>query len=101
MKELTTDDFDVFVKEQSKVVVDFWAPWCMPCQMLAPTLEDLDNEMDGLVFAKVNVDEHAGLAQRFGIMSIPTLVVFSGGQEVDRVVGVVPKDDLKRKLTAA
>jgi thioredoxin 1 len=101
MKELTTDDFDVFVKEQSKVVVDFWAPWCMPCQMLAPTLEGLDNEMDDLVFAKVNVDEHAGLAQRFSIMSIPTLVVFSGGQEVDRVIGVVPKDDLKRKLTAA
>lgn len=84
-------EFDTVVQEKSLVLVDFWATWCGPCRMVAPVMEALAEKYDGRVLvAKVNVDEEPALAQRFGVMSIPTVVVLKNGQEVDRKVGAMP-----------
>lgn len=77
------------------VLVDFWAEWCGPCRMVAPIVEELSNEMPGVKFAKVNVDENQRIAQTLGITAIPTLVLYKDGQPVDRVVGLLPKPQLK------
>jgi len=83
------------------VLVDFWAEWCGPCKMIAPTLDDLSVEMAGkLKIAKVNVDENREVAAQFGIRSIPTLLVFKGGQVKGQMVGAMSKTQLKEKLAA-
>ena len=76
---------------QETVLVDFWATWCGPCRMIAPILEEIADET-GLKIAKVDVDECGALAQQFGIMSIPTLMVFKDGQMVNKAIGALPKD---------
>lgn len=97
VKELTSENFDEFVKND-KVVVDFWAPWCGPCKMMGPIFEEAAGDVkDTVKFGKVNVDESSDLAQKFGVMSIPTLMFFRDGQAVDKVVGVLPKEDLVKK----
>ena len=100
--EVTTASFAAEVLQSPvPVIVDFWAPWCGPCRMLAPTLDAVEAELQGKArVVKVNVDEQQGLAVQFGVQSIPTLIFFKGGQLVRRVVGAQPKDVLiKHALT--
>jgi thioredoxin 1 len=81
--------------------VDCWAAWCAPCRAIAPIVDELAKQYSGkVVFGKLNVDENPETTQRFGVMAIPTLLVMKDGQEVDRVVGIVPKNQLEAKVNA-
>lgn len=92
-------EFDAFVRSSDNVVVDCWAPWCGPCRIVSPIVEELAREMSGRArFAKLNVDLNPGVSQAFGVMSIPTLLVFRRQQLVDRVVGALPKQRLAAQL---
>ncbi|MDR2504921.1 MAG: thioredoxin [Oscillospiraceae bacterium] len=99
--EVTQDNFDANVMQAEKpILLDFWAPWCGPCRMVSPQLELLSKEMNGeLVVGKINVDEQGELAQRFGVMSIPTLVLIKGGRVVDTMVGAASKNEIKKLVT--
>lgn len=94
MKHLTDKDFDEEISS-GKVLVDFWAPWCGPCRMLAPILEQLEAEDKDVKICKVNVDECPDIAKRFGVMSIPTLILFKDGKQADKSVGLIDLDTLK------
>ncbi len=98
--EFSQTNFDQEVlKAETPVLVDLWAAWCGPCRMLAPVVETLAGQYAGkLKVGKVNVDDHPQVAAQYGIMNIPTLLLFKGGQEVDRIVGVVPKEELARRI---
>jgi thioredoxin 1 len=99
---LTEATFDAELGKHNEVVmVDFWAEWCAPCRAIAPTLDELARESSGAItLAKVNVDENPGLAARYGIRSIPTILLMKEGKVVDQVIGAVPKAQLKKKLDA-
>ena len=101
-KEVTDATFEQEVlKAPRPVLVDFWAPWCGPCRMVAPIVEELAEEYDGKVnFVKLNTDGNPITASRYGIRSIPTLLVFKGGQPVGQIIGFRPKSDLRRRLDA-
>lgn len=89
---ITKSNFESEVLKSDKpVLVDFWAVWCGPCRMLAPTIKEIAEERDDIKVGKINVDEEPALAEKFGIMSIPTLIVFKDGKEIKRSLGVKPK----------
>ena len=104
-KPITIDDSNfeqVVLKAKTPVLVDFWAAWCGPCQMVAPVVEELAEEYDGRIsFAKVDVDQNPKIASQFGIMSIPTLILFKDGKPISNRVGFRPKGELKQNLDAA
>ena len=94
-KKVDTNSFKSDVLDSDKpVVVDFWAEWCGPCKMIAPSLEEISNEMSGIQIAKVNIDENPDIAAQFGIRSIPTLMIFKDGKHADTMVGAQSKSKL-------
>jgi thioredoxin 1 len=99
ISNVTDQNFNTETSE-GLVLADFWAPWCGPCKMIAPVLEELDSEMgDKVKIVKIDVDENQETAGKFGVMSIPTLLVMKNGEVVDKVVGFQPKDALAELLT--
>lgn len=98
--QVSDSSFDEEVlKSDTPVLVDFWAPWCGPCRMIAPVVEALAKEYEGrLSVAKLNVDDNPSTAQRYQVMGIPTLILFKDGEPVGRFVGYMPKEDLQRRV---
>ena len=103
MLEITRENFEEEVRKSVlPVLVDFWAPWCMPCKIIAPAVEKLAEEMKGKVkISKSNVDENPDVATEFSIMNIPTLVLFKDGKEVSRIMGVNSKEAIEVKIKSA
>ena len=101
--DVTETEFNDQVIEASEsklIVVDFWAPWCGPCRMVAPVVEEISKDFEGKIKVfKLNTDENPNVASQYGIRSIPTLMIFKGGQKVDTVVGAVPKATLSSTLS--
>jgi len=94
--ELNERTFDAFVENNKLVMIDCWAPWCRPCRMLAPIIEDLSKELEGKVaVAKLNTDENQGVAIRFGINAIPTILMFKDGVMYEPLVGLIPKEEIR------
>lgn len=95
IKDIVKEDFNKEVIEtKGLVLVDFWAPWCGPCKMLAPLFEELDAEMEDVKFIKVNVDKNVDLARKYKVQSIPTLVAFKDGEMKNQIIGFRPKEEL-------
>ena len=96
--EVTDANFDEFVKNNPKVVVDCWAAWCAPCRMLTPIIDELAEEKADVKFAKLDVDKNRAVPSRYGILSIPTLLYFKDGQLVDKTLGALPKQAIESRL---
>jgi thioredoxin 1 len=100
--DVTDDGFQQTVLDSATpVLVDFWAEWCVPCHMVSPIVEELGTERgDALKVAKLNIDENPQATRTYGVMSIPSLILFKGGEEVTRVIGAKPKDQILKELAA-
>ncbi len=99
VREVNEKEFESAVQGANVTLVDFWAPWCGPCRMVAPHVEAVAEKMDGEAsFIKINVDENQALAQRYGVMSIPTLVIFKDGSEAARMVGARGRADIENAV---
>lgn len=96
--KITKDNFSEVLKSDKTVVIDFWATWCGPCQMMAPVVEEIAAENEHLLVGKVDVDEEPALAQQFSIVSIPTLVVIKDGKEIKRIVGFRKKEQVLAEI---
>jgi thioredoxin 1 len=92
MEKILTDSNFKDEIEEGLILVDFWAPWCAPCRMLGPILEDVDNELDDITIGKLNVDENPQTAQEFQVMSIPLVILFKDGEAVESMIGLRPKE---------
>ena len=96
---ITKDNFKAEVLDyKGTVLVDFWADWCGPCRMLAPIVDEVANENPGIKVGKINVDEQQELSAQFGIMSIPTLLVFKDGKKINESIGLIPKEQIEKML---
>ncbi|MAJ52351.1 MAG: thioredoxin [Flammeovirgaceae bacterium] len=99
--EITDSNFEEIINSDKPVLVDFWAEWCGPCKMIGPVVEELANEFENkAIIGKVDVDTNPEVSAKFGIRSIPTLLIFKGGEIVDKQVGAVPKSVLSEKIEA-
>jgi thioredoxin 1 len=102
LTEVTDNNFQAEVLEsETPVLVDFWAPWCGPCRIIAPSLEELNDEIENLRVVKLNVDENQQTAAQYEVMSIPTLIVFKNGQPAKKIIGAMPKKRLEQEIEPA
>ncbi|MGZ4200669.1 MAG: thioredoxin [Thermoleophilaceae bacterium] len=102
LPDVTDDNFQAEVLEsETPVLVDFWAPWCGPCRIIAPSLEEINEEQDNIRVVKLNVDENQLTAAKYEVMSIPTLIVFKNGEPAKKIIGAMPKKRLEAELAPA
>ncbi len=101
MKELNESNFSEEINKERLVLVDFWAEWCMPCRMLTPILEKLEQEFEDVEFAKLNTDENPNIAMKYGIFSIPTVMMFYRGKVINSFVGAMPESVVRREIEKA
>ena len=100
VKEINAEEYSEIVKSTNPVVIDFHATWCGPCKVLSPILEELDDEIEGVEFVKLDVDQHPQIAGQNQVMGVPTVVILKDGEVKDRFVGVQPKEVIKEKITS-
>ena len=100
VKEINAEEYSEIVNSSNPVVIDFHATWCGPCKVLSPILEELDDEIDGVEFVKLDVDQHPQIAGQNQVMGVPTVVILKNGEVKDRFVGVQPKEVIKEKITS-
>ena len=100
VKEINAEEYSEIVNSSNPVVIDFHATWCGPCKVLSPILEELDSEIEGVEFVKLDVDQHPQIAGQNQVMGVPTVVILKDGEVKDRFVGVQPKEVIKEKITS-